>query len=186
MGGEVYVVLFRGVGGHTKLPTEPLREALTKAGFNDVVTYIATGNVVLASKLRAAAVQKRVAAIAKQDLGFLKKVIVMTRAEWAALIAGNPFPQGVGAPRSLHAFVLEAEPAKAAVKALSARAAGSERVKVRGRVLYFYAPDGFGTSKLPPLVDRVLTVATTARNWNTVVKLGTLADQIAARRRSGA
>ncbi len=36
-----YIILFRGVGGATQLPVAPLREALTKAGFENVATYTA-------------------------------------------------------------------------------------------------------------------------------------------------
>ena len=39
-----FVLLFRGVGGATQLPTAPLREALTEAGFENVATYINSGN----------------------------------------------------------------------------------------------------------------------------------------------
>jgi len=44
-------------------------------------------------------------------------------------------------------------------------------------VLYFHAPEGFGTSKLPPVIDRTLGVVSTARNWNTVRKLMELAEK---------
>ena len=44
-------------------------------------------------------------------------------------------------------------------------------------MLYFHAPEGFGTSKLPPVIDRMLGVISTARNWNTVLKLMELAEK---------
>jgi uncharacterized protein (DUF1697 family) len=47
-----------------------------------------------------------------------------------------------------------------------------------GKVLYFHAPEGFGTSKLPPVIDRTLGVVSTARNWNTVRKLMELAEKV--------
>ncbi|MBA3516754.1 MAG: DUF1697 domain-containing protein [Rhizobiales bacterium] len=179
--GETFIVLFRGVGGATQLPTKPLREALTEAGFRSVATYIASGNVVLASGLSADEVKARVAAIVGKKLGFSKSIFVVTRQEWGDFIAQNPFPEAVDRPTTLHAFALEAEPSREAVQALAARAAASERVVVKGKVLYFHAPEGFGTSKLPPIIDRTLEVATTARNWNTVLKLGELARTAASR-----
>jgi uncharacterized protein (DUF1697 family) len=48
--------------------------------------------------------------------------------------------------------------------------------------LYFHAPDGFGTSRLPALIERTFKGATTARNWNTVVRLDDLARAAASRR----
>ncbi len=175
MNDDVFIVLFRGLGGATKLPTKPLKEALTEVGFRSVATYIASGNVVLASAMRADEVKARVAAIVDEKFDFSKNIMVVTRMEWSDLIAQNPFPEAVDEPTTLHAFALEAEPAEAAVATLIARAAATERAVVRGKVLYFHAPNGFGTSKLPPIIDRTLGVATTARNWNTVLKLAELA-----------
>jgi uncharacterized protein (DUF1697 family) len=179
MPDQVFIVLFRGVGGETKLPTAPLREALTDAGFRNVVTYIASGNAVLTSDLPANAVRARVAAIAKEKFGFSKEIMVLTRKAWAELIAKNPFPEAVDHPTTLHAFALASRPSKDAVAALSAKASPHERVSVSGKVLYFHAPEGLGTSKLPPAIDRTLKVTTTARNWNTVLKLAELAKQAA-------
>jgi uncharacterized protein (DUF1697 family) len=181
MPDTIYIVLFRGVGGDTKLPSQPLREALIAGGFRNVTTYIATGNVVLTSSLTADAVKARVASIARGELGFTKPVMVASRREWAALIRGNPFPEAVEAPRTLHALLLEAKPRAGAVEALMARAAAGERLVLKGKVLYLHTPEAFGRSKLPPLIDRLLGVATTGRNWNTVLKLGELAEATAAR-----
>lgn len=181
---EVYIVLFRGVGGKTQLPTKPLREALTAAGFRSVATYIASGNLVLASDLSADDIKAGVAAIVLERFDFSKSIMVVTRQVWSDLIAQNPFPDAVGEPTTLHAFALEAEPSQQAVEALTARAVAPERVIVRGKVLYFHAPKGFGTSKLPPIIDRTLGVATTARNWNTVVRLAELAARAASNRNS--
>ena len=178
---QVFIVLFRGVGGKTQLPTAPLREALAEAGFGNVVTYIATGNVVLSSPMASNEVKAAIAAIAEEQFGFTKAVMVLTVPEWAHLIARNPFPEAVNEPTRLHAFALEAEPSRAAAAALTAKATAAERVVVDGKVLYLHTPEGFGTSKLPPLIDKTLGVASTARNWNTVIKLADLASQAAQR-----
>ena len=182
MPDQVFIVLFRGVGGETKLPSAPLRDALTAAGFGDVTTYIATGNVVLTSGLSAGIVQERVAAIARKKLGFAKEIFVRTRREWAKIIRDNPFPEGAANPRTLHAFILRAKPPKAAIEALLAKASGNERLTVKVTTLYFHAPDGFGRSKMPAAIERTLKGETTARNWNTMVKLDELAKAAAARR----
>jgi uncharacterized protein (DUF1697 family) len=179
MAASVFIVLFRGVGGETKLPSAPLRDALTKAGFAKVTTYIATGNVVLASELSADGVRDRVAAIARRELSFEKAVIVATRQEWTTLIRQNPFPEATAVPRTLHAFLLDGKPKPAQAEALQARAQAGERVALKGRFLYVHTPEGFGVSKLPPFVERLLGVSATARNWNTVLKLKELADEAA-------
>ncbi len=177
-GQAVYIVLFRGVGGATQLPTKPLREALAKAGFGNVATYINSGNAILSSALRASEIAGKIAAIVKKEFAFDKDIMIVSRADWTKLIKGNPFPEAVYAPTTLHAFVLDKAPTKEAIETLTARAARHEGVVVKGKLLYFHAPEGFGTSKLPPVIDRLLGVAGTARNWRTVLALMKMADEV--------
>jgi uncharacterized protein (DUF1697 family) len=185
MGGAMregaFVVLFRGVGGKTQLSTKPLREALEQAGFRNVATYIASGNAVLTSHLRADAIGARISALVRETFGFAKAVMVVPLSAWSRLIARNPFPEAVREPTTLHVFVLQAAPPRKRVEALLAKADPGERVAVSGNVLYFHAPRGFGTSRLPPVLDRTLGTVSTARNWNTVVKLEQLAREAASR-----
>lgn len=176
----VFIVLFRGVGGATQLPTKPLREALVAAGFEKAATYINSGNAVVATKHSESETRSKIAAIVKREFGFEKEIILLNRVEWAKLIRNNPFPEAVETPTTLHAFALTKKPEKKAIQVLAQRTAGHERIAVDGRVLYFHSPDGFGKSKLPPVVDRILGVVSTARNWNTVRKLMEMADAAAS------
>ena len=93
------------------------------------------------------------------------------------MIAENPFAEAVDQPTTLHAFVLQASPAEAAVKALHARLAPPERMQVRGIFLYLHVPEGFSASKLPPVIDRLLGTVSTARNWRTVLALARIAAE---------
>lgn len=173
--GAAYIVLFRGVGGKTQLPVARLRAALTAAGFDNVATYINSGNAVLKSALPRERIAARVAEVCASEFVFDKEVHVATRAEWRALIAANPFPQAAATPTFLHAALLADAPEPARVEALRALAAGGEAIAVVGKVAYLHTPHGFGTSKLAARFDKGIGVASTARNWNTVVKLDELA-----------
>src|SRR5215212_8040704 len=150
---STYVLLFRGVGGATQLPTAPLREALTEAGFENVATYINSGNAVLRSGLPREEVIAAVAAICEAKFGFTKAIFAPTLEEWSALIGNNPFPQAVATPTCLHAAVLADTPKTAAVDALKALAVPGEGFEVVGQVAYLHTPDGFGTSKLAEKFD---------------------------------
>ncbi len=174
----VYIILFRGVGGATQLPTKPLREALTATGFKDVATYINSGNAVLSSRKSAKAVTAEVAKICAKEFGFDKAIHTVTRDEWAELIVNNPFPEAVAIPKFLHAAVLAEKPEKGKVEALRAFARDGERIEVVGKVAYLHTPDGFGTSKLAVKFDKGIGVPNTARNWNTVIALAKMADAI--------
>ena len=165
-----YILLFRGVGGATQLPTAPLREALTEAGFENVATYINSGNAVLRSPLSREKVIASVAKICEDRFGFTKAIYAPTLAEWETLIANNPFPD-FEIPKFLHAAVLAGDPTREAIERLRAHAGDGERIEVVGRVAYLHTPNGFGTSKLGERFDKWIGVDNTARNWNTVLKL---------------
>ncbi len=55
--------------------------------------------------------------------------------------------------------------------ALAGVRSGRDRFAARGKEIYLYCPDGFGASKLAAAHERVLRVAATVRDWNTVLKL---------------
>ena len=175
----VFIILFRGVGGATQLPTKPLREALGKAGFENVATYINSGNAVLKSRKSRETVISTIAGICAREFDFEKAIHAVTLAEWDDLIANNPFPEAVSTPKFLHAAVLAEEPDEGRVEGLRKFAAAGEAIQVVGKVAYLHTPNGFGTSKLAEKFDKGIGVENTARNWNTVLKLAELAKEAA-------
>ncbi|HRQ90307.1 MAG TPA: DUF1697 domain-containing protein [Bacteroidia bacterium] len=178
MPATVYILLFRGVGGATQLPVKPLREKLAGAGFDRVATYINSGNAIVRSDLSRDEVVAEVARICREHFGFEKAIFAPTLQEWKALIVRNPFPEGAESGKFLHAAWLEKAPAQENIERLQQIAAsdGMDGFAVVGRVAYLHTPHGFGVSKLAEKFDKVIGVANTARNWNTVRKLAELAE----------
>lgn len=171
-----YLLLFRGVGGATQLPVAPLREALTQAGFLNATTYINSGNALVRSTLSRKGTIAKVADLCRKKFGFDKAIFAPTAAEWAAVIANNPFPHALGTPQYLHAALLETTPDPAAVKSILTYAVDGEQLQVVKGVAYLHTPHGFGTSKFAARFDKGIGVVNTARNWNTVLKLHALAQ----------
>ena len=174
-----YVALLRGVnvGGNKMVSMAALRVAIEKMGFSDVRTVLQSGNVVFGSSARASAPLER--ALETEVEACLKcraDFHVRTSKEWQDVVARNPFVEEAGRdPGHLLVLFFKAPLDKAKVKVLQAAIPGRERIHADGRHLYVVFPDGMGTSKLPPLMDRTLGVRGTGRNWNTVLKLCALA-----------
>lgn len=175
----VYIILFRGVGGATQLPTAPLRAALTEAGFENVATYINSGNAVVKSRLGREKAVKTIAGICREKFGFDKAIYAPTLAEWRELIANNPFPNNTEPGNLMHAALLDGSPKAENISALKALAAEGDRFAVVGNVAYLHTPRGFSNSKLSERFDKGIGVPNTARNWNTVLKLEALAAKAA-------
>lgn len=178
MSRTVHVVLFRGVGGKTQLPVKRLKAVLEETGFEQVATYINSGNAVLASGLPRSETVKEVAEAVRAAFGFDKAIFAPTRGDWTQLIEANPFPKAVATPKFLHAALLAEAPGKEAVAAVRAHATPREGFEVVGKVAYIHTPDGFGRSKLAERFDKAIGVENTARNWNSVLALADLADAV--------
>src|SRR5262245_50086853 len=90
-----YIALLRAVnvGGTGKLPMTDLQRWCTKAGFANVQTYIASGNVILDSEHSAAKVKETLEACLKRYAGKPVGVAVRTGPEMAAVLENNPFPK---------------------------------------------------------------------------------------------
>ena len=171
----VYLILFRGVGGKTQLPVATLREKLTKAGFENVATYINSGNAIVRSRMSRRQVIATIAELSRKHFDFDKAIFAPTLAEWDDVIARNPFVKTANsAPTSVHAALLEGAPKQEDVERIRALAVKGEDLKVIEGVAYVHTPNGFGTCKMAEKFDKWIGVTNTARNWNTVLKLAEL------------
>jgi len=171
-----YVALLRGinVGKAHQLGMPRLTELLTARGHENVRTHLRSGNVVLDSPLDEAGLVADLEKVIEKEFGFAVPVVVRTGAEIAAVVSGDPFAAVATDPaRYLVTFFPEA-PAPDLVDALPPVEDGGEYL-VRGRELYLWLPDGIANTPLAAWKwDRLLGVAGTGRNWNTVAKLGEL------------
>lgn len=175
-----YLGLLRAInlGAYNKIKMADLRQLLVDLGLEDPKTLLLSGNVVFGSPSQPAAKLERLLqdATAKQ-LGVTTDFFVRTAKEWNAIVEANPFrAEAKRDPGHLVMMCLKDAPPPAAVTALQSAIRGGEVVKAIGRQAYFVYPDGIGRSKLTiALIERMLGTRGTARNWNTVMKLGALA-----------
>ena len=173
-----HIVLLRGInlGSRNRIAMPALRSALEAAGFDDVRTYLQSGNVVLSSTAKADAVARNVRRVIAQEFGLDIAVVTRTRAQLAAVVERNPLARVAKNPKRYQVSFLDAKPSAAVVRHIEETAANGERVVVVGRELYAWHPDTIARSKLWALLaGQNLGVTATARNWTTVTKLLELA-----------
>src|ERR1700735_3434870 len=167
----VFIALLRAinVGGTGKLPMGDLRSLSEKAGFRNVRSYIASGNVVAERDGLEAEAKAALEAELGAYAGKPVRVMVRTGAEMAKVVANNPFPDR-SASRTVAIFLDHAPPPEA-LKNVKGQA--DEELRLGAREIYVHYPDGVGRSKLriPAAGDG------TARNMNTVAKLAAMAAE---------
>jgi uncharacterized protein (DUF1697 family) len=174
-----HVVLLRGVnvGARNRIAMPALRELLARAGFDNVRTYLQSGNVVLSSEASPEQVGRECERQIVAGFSLEIDVVVRTRDELAEVVRRDPLGEvAVNAKRYQVSF-LAAELEPAVVRKLVAAAVAPEQVVVLGREVYAWHPEGIGRSRLAAqLAARGLGVTATARNWLTVTNLLALAD----------
>jgi uncharacterized protein (DUF1697 family) len=164
-----YVALLRAVnvGGTGKLPMSDLRAICEAAGFQDVQTYIASGNVAFASDLGEGEVKARLERALKTHAGQPVGVLVRTGPELTAILAANPFPDAK--PNHTLVIFLDAPPPADSLAKVTGQ--NAEELALGAREIYVHYTDGVANSKL-----RIQAAALgTARNLNTITKLAELA-----------
>lgn len=168
-----YALLLRAVnlGPHNRVSMPDLRRLLGERGYEDVATYLASGNAVVTSDDDAAAVGRDVADALRDEFGLDTPVLVRDHADLAAVVAGNPFPEAATKPTTLHVAFLSAAPDPGAVAAIPPDVAAPDEFRFAGRHAYLHYPNGSGRSKLGAAVFKGLDVVATSRNWNTVTAL---------------
>jgi uncharacterized protein (DUF1697 family) len=171
-----YIALLRGIniGAHKRMKMEALQRAFGELGFEDVKTYIQSGNVVFkAPPADNTQLANKIEKKLLSDFGFPVSVIVRTPAELHRVIQKNSFLKEAGIDTSkLHVTFLSGSPEKTVLKSLDRIAAGADRFNCGGKEIYLYCPNGYGETKLfNGALEKALSVQATTRNWKTVTKL---------------
>ena len=162
------------VGGRKVLMAD-LKRVAAEAGFEAPATLLASGNLLFGTTLAPAAAERALEAAILKEIGVATDVMVRDRAEFAAVIAANPFPEAARTqPNWLLAMFLTGEP-QGELSSLENVCVAGEELRLGPGCLYIFFPQGAGVSKLGnSFIERRLKVRGTARNWNTVGKLAEL------------
>src|ERR1700683_1291802 len=181
----VIICMLRGVnvGGHNRIKMEALRALCESLGLRDVQTYIQSGNIVFRAKHKnlvklGADLQNAIG----RSAGFRPEVILRTSAEVRDAIARNPFAgrRDVEPNKFLLAFLASVPAPDVREKVLQIKIA-PEELHLDQREMYIYFPNGMGRPKLSwAVLDRILKIPSTGRNWNTVLKLLEMATALEA------
>lgn len=175
-----YVAFLRGinVGGKNKIKMETLREVCTAIGFENVKTYINSGNVIFETKkiddIKLAA---KIEAAIEKEFGLKIKTMVRSIDKIESVIKNNPFDGEFENEKDLHVFFLDEELSDEKREHLLSNNNENERFAVRGREIFYLLRVNFSDSLMgKDYIGKKLKVSATARNWRTVNKILEIAE----------
>jgi uncharacterized protein (DUF1697 family) len=167
---QKFIVLFRGinVGGNNILPMKELVPLLEQSGYESVSSYIQSGNIVLKSPKNPT---EQVQSIISKNFGFAPAVFSLEESVFSTSALNNPYKEFEG--KFVHFYFCKNNLNLVQDK-LNKYISSSEEYTVKGNVLYLYAPQGIGRSKLVTNVESCLGQSATGRNLNTINKISTM------------
>ena len=173
-----YIALLRGinVGGNTMIKMSELKEMFEGLGFENVATYINSGNVAFDSKKTAeGTLTAKIEKAIEKELGKNIQVMVREQSVVGAILENNPFDGKFESHKEMHVLFMSGEMPLDKEKQLLEQQTDNERFEVRGREIYTHLKAGLADSLLGKgYIEKKLKVPITARNWRTVEKLATL------------
>jgi uncharacterized protein (DUF1697 family) len=188
-----YAILLRGinVGGKNKISMAELRRCLEEDGFEDVITYIQSGNVVLRSTLGADALRSEIESLLPEKFRLdssVIRILPIDHKAFAQVVAQAP--SGFGndtAHFRYNVIFLMGVGSREAMAQIDVRE-GIDRAWQGEGVIYYRLPSltspDAAKSYLGKLTQKPLYQSVTIRNWNTTVKLLGLLEEHRAGRRS--
>jgi uncharacterized protein (DUF1697 family) len=178
-----YIALLRGinVSGQKKIQMKDLSELFALLGFENIVTYIQSGNVVFTSKLKtpvkiAEVIEKGIT----KKFGFDVPVLVLEKNELQNVITHNPFIKVKGIDENrLHVTFLSGVPPKENLNKITSIEGGTDKLVITGKEIYLFCPKGYGRTKYTnSVIENKLKVKATTRNWKTVNTLLKLTEAV--------
>lgn len=173
-----YISLLRGinVSGQKKVPMAELKKLYESLGFQDVQTYIQSGNVVFKAeedRNLASLIEKRI----HEHFGFEVPVLILTRGDLVQILSENPFVISHSID-SLHVTMLSQMPDNELLSRVVAINSGEDEYVVVGKNIYLNCPEGYGRTKLTNnFFESKLKCKATTRNWKTMLALDALTKE---------
>ena len=173
-----YIALLRGInlGGANQMKMDDLKAVFTKLGFENVKSYINSGNIAFDAKKTAE--NKLIDKIESGvEAKFGRRVHIMIREQRHIdhLLKNNPFDGQYESHKHMHVLFLKDPLPPEKEEMLQTSALPGERYAVRGREIYNHLPNGVAGSLLTKgFFEKKPVVPYTGRNWRTVEKLAVL------------
>lgn len=175
---KTFVALLRGinVSGQRMINMKELKALFQKGGFQNVMTYIQSGNIVFGSEETTKNLEKNIADIIKNHYGFEVPVLVLTEENIGKIIKNNPYNNGKKDITKLHVTLLDDTPDAKLLASTRDEKYQSDEFTIDEKIIYLYCPDGYGMTKFSTMFfEKKLGVTATTRNWKTIEALQKLA-----------
>lgn len=171
---KTFLSILRGinVSGQKKIPMSELKKLYDELHFENITTYIQSGNVIFKNK-NSKDLAKHIEQRILEKYNFNVPVIIRTPEEMRSIVEGNLFLKQKDIDLSkLHVVYLADNPKQDTIDKLEKFNYEPDKFYISGKEIYLYCPNGYGRTKLTNnFFENKLKIDATTRNWNTTNEL---------------
>lgn len=154
-----------------------IRDILLKNGFEQVKTYIQSGNIIVSTLLSKAETTAAIQQLILQHFQLTIDLFVWDNLQLADALANNPFADDLPGNK-IFFTILSNTPENDRINVLKSIDLGEEEFYIKNNVCYFYLPTGMAKSKLSNnFIESKLQVKSTGRNRNTMQHIFQMMNQ---------
>ena len=173
---KTFIALLRGinVSGQKKIKMAELRAHLESRGYQEVRTYVQSGNIVFGyDETSFEKVSSLLEEFFHQEYGFEVKNIIVDHDTISRAYRENPFiSDETKDPKRQFISFLDKVPEPERFNSFDADSYKPEEFVTKGRIIYGHSPEGLGKAKMNNnFFESKLKVTATTRNLNTVKAL---------------
>ena len=171
-----YIALLRGinVSGQKKIKMSELRELMNSWGFDDVQTYIQSGNLIFKyPRSESPTIERKIKEGIAQSYSYEVEVFVVERKELWTIVKNSPYKVDNGTDKKQIYFVfLMDKPDAEENQSLRLEKYEGEEFTITERCIYLNCLNGYGKAKCNNnFFEKRLKIRATTRNYNTVSTL---------------
>ncbi len=175
-----YISILRGinVSGQKLIKMEALKKMYENLAFENVQTYIQSGNVIFLTKSKnTSELESIISSSIKIEFGFDVPVIVVSLDTLEKIKTNNPFIKDTDKDVAfLYVTFLAEVLTEFDEESIIEKKHSDEEIAFTTNAVYLYCPNGYGKTKLNNnFLEKKLKVQATTRNWKTVNELLKLA-----------
>lgn len=178
-----FIAILRGinVSGHRMIKMAALKELIKSIGFQNVKTYIQSGNLVFQSpNSDPGQLAETISKAIEKQFGFDVPVIGMDLEDLKRAAQQNPFLADETRDQSFfHITFLSESPENENLSKLDEFQNLPNEFRVIEKWVHLYCPNGYSNCKLTnEFLEKKLKVKATTRNWKTVLELIRLGETL--------
>lgn len=168
-----HIALLRGinVGGNNIIKMAELKLALGKLGYDNIATYIQSGNIAFnTQEQNTALLAKQISDCITTNFNLTVPCIVLPQETVKTIVTNTPFTPTEN--KFLHFTFFDQAPDTAKQQAFLTHVSPPDECLITTEGAYVHCPNGYSKTKLTyQLFEKTFGVTATARNWNSCIKL---------------